>query len=198
MVYIPEDIVDMIVYHSVEVNARSHMRDRVLPDFMSIVDSFIMFRCDQCAKEGVICVNCAHDYGYVTGPGHYCGKKYIVNDMLNTDQLPNYMDNLTMWANGMDIDIYIGGEIGEDIHSLTLQYKRDKYKNGTLGNMIFEGRLLGIENYLMIELIEMYHCFFPKNIEIDTSNIRSYCRAKDIMDDFDLILGLWVRCMYGR
>jgi len=198
MVYIPSELVDLVIYHSVEVNARAHMRERVLPAFMSVVGSFIMFRCDHCAKEGVICVNCAHEYGYMTGPGHYCGKKYIVNDMINNDQLPYYMDNLSMWSNVMDMDIYIGGEIGEDIHSLTLQYNRDKYKNGTLGNMIFEGRLIGIDDWLMSELIEMYHCVFPKNIEIDNNNIRSYCRAKTIMDEFDTIMGLWVRCMYGK
>ena len=195
MVYIPSELVDLVIYHSVEVNARSHMKERVLPELLEIHANYMSLRCDSCRDEGVICVECAHDYGYATGPGHYCGQKYIVTEMLNTDQLPFYMDNLSAWANGIDLDIYMGGEVEGDIYSLELQYQRDKYIKGTMGNMMFCGRLYMIGDYVMSHMIEMYYCISPKSFEIDSVNIKSFCRAKGIAE-IEIVLRFWFTCMY--
>ena len=195
MVYIPIDIVDIIIDHSIGINARHHMRTVVLPDLLHIHQEFMSFRCNQCVDEGMICIDCAHYHDYKTGPGHYCGEKYIIDDMMNTEKLPIYMDNLSAWSNDMDIDIYMGGYIGHDTYSIELNYAKNKYKKGTLDHVYFMGRVHGIDDMLMLIITDMYSCFKPSGYKIDHANIRSFCRATDI-SDFTTVFNLWLECMY--
>jgi len=196
MVYIPIDIVDIIVDHSIGINARHHMKTIVLPDLLNIHQEFMTFRCEQCSEEGMICTDCAHYHDYKTGPGHYCGKKYIVDDMMNTENLPIYMDNISMWSNGMDMDVYHGGELGRDHHSIRLKYDRDKYTKGTIEHLNFMGIVHNIDATILRFGLEMGFCVKPMGYKIDHANIKSFCRAKQCIENFDILFNLWLECMY--
>jgi len=190
---LPIELVDIIIDHSYEINARSTMTDKVLPELLMTVPMFMSERCIDCSDEGRMCIGCAHEYGYVSGPGYYCGRRYVISDLLSEDML--YFNNLIDWQKRTGLDYYLGGDPDEDIYGLRLQYESEKYRSGSLGHMLFVSRQMGMSD-LIDDLIDMYNMIDSNTWVDDSENILEFCKYRDLGEDYYYILNLWKVCMY--
>ena len=190
--YLPVELVDLIIYHSVDVNLRHYMSTRVFPELKQVSERFHMFRCDECTREGLFCVDCAREYGYESGPGYYYGKRYVISDDITHDEVLV----LNKWWNNRDIEVHFGDELDYDPYALRLKYNVEKYNKGTLEHLMYESKLSGFNTFLIEKMIEIYYAYSSENKYIDSCNIKSFCSARGIEEYHDFILSQWIKCMY--
>ena len=189
--YLPRDIVDIIIHHSIDVNLRHYMSEKVFPELLEVAPKYHMFRCDHCYEGHMCCINCARDYGYVSGPGYYYGKRYVCTSMITDEEVMT----LNSWWNNRQVEVYFGDEVDYDSDALRLKYDVEKYNKGSVENLMFTRRLNGVSTYVIQFMIEMYECFEAKNKYIDSCNIRSFCMARGIVEHYEVIFSNWVECM---
>ena len=190
---LPVELVDIIIDYSREINARSTMTDKVLPELLIAVPLFMSERCIDCSDQCRMCVHCAHDYGYVSGPGYYCGRRYVISDMVGED--PLYLNNLLDWTKRTGSDYYLGDIPEDDYYGLSLRYESEKYRSGSLGHMLFVSRHMGMTD-LLEDLIDMYNMIDTNTWSGDTAYILDFCKYRDLEEDYYYILNLWKVCMY--
>ena len=191
--YLPEELVDIIIDFTKEIRAKEHMRENVLPELLTVLPSFMKMRCRMCVSEGAMCVYCAHDYGYKSGPGYYCGKRYVDHGTLH-EGVGNYLVELDEWQEKSGGEYYMGGDVDDDMYAMTLRYHKNKYTKRTIECLMFEGRLAGLHD-VMLSLIDLYCNMCSLGVCHNVDNINNFCVSRNISEYTDDIKRVWSRVM---
>ncbi len=192
--YIPDDIVDIIIEKSTIVNAEHIMKTQVLPELLEYVPYFTRTRCPQCTIENMTCIYCAHNDDYASGPGYYYGKRYICENMF-LDDSEYYLQKIHEWVNDRDIDYMIDGDVNEEMYPMLLKYNVEKYITGTISHILFNGRLKGIDNQTLLNMIDLYNVYEPQDRITDEINIKLYC-SRNSIENKDIIIHHWISSCY--